>query len=487
MNYLKRAWLSVTRRKGKSLLLFIIIFILSNVIAGAVSIQQATQNVEKTIKNKMGATVTLRLDYENMKDGDYENIENLKMKTITAVGELPYVKYYDYVLMGNIGSSGLKSYVSSMIEDNGGMGNDEIASYYAFGLRGVQSSKLLPLEEGKITMVEGRAFTEEEVTKGKAVTLISKELADLNQLSVGDTATFTNYIVDYEKNEKKSQTDYPLEIVGIYQNKSTQKKVGKTDESSDADRWNQAYQEQTAINQIYVPNKIVEETRREQAESNTSEVSEEELSESIGIGEPLYVLKNPEDLEKFKQEAQALLPKHYIAYASSDNYDNIAGPVKSMSKIAGYVLIAAVSASVMVITLVVLLFLRDRKHELGIYLSLGEAKVKVVLQALVEVFIIALVALSLSVVSGNVLAKGLSNTLIQSQIEQQKNDNGVSYVGLDELNDSTTIDDVVEEYDVRLTPSYVVLMYVIGLGTVLVATIVPTTYIVRLNPKRIMM
>ena len=336
-------------------------------------------------------------------------------------------------------------------------------------------------------MVEGRAFTEEEVTKGKAVTLISKELSDLNQLSVGDTATFTNYIVDYEKNEKKSQTDYPLEIVGIYQNKSTQKKVGKTDESSDADRWNQAYQEQTAINQIYVPNKIVEETRREQAEANTSEVSEEELSESIGIGEPLYVLKNPEDLEKFKQEAQALLPKHYIAYASSDNYDNIAGPVKSMSKIAGYVLIAAVSASVMVITLVVLLFLRDRKHELGIYLSLGEAKVKVVLQALVEVFIIALVALSLSVVSGNVLAKGLSNTLIQSQIEQQKNDNGVSYVGLDELNDSTTIDDVVEEYDVRLTPSYVVLMYVIGLGTVLVATIVPTTYIVRLNPKRIMM
>ena len=88
MNYLKRAWLSVTRRKGKSLLLFIIIFILSNVIAGAVSIQQATQNVEKTIKNKMGATVTLRLDYENMKDGDYENIENLKMKTITAVREL---------------------------------------------------------------------------------------------------------------------------------------------------------------------------------------------------------------------------------------------------------------------------------------------------------------------------------------------------------------------------------------------------------------
>ena len=111
--------------------------------------------------------------------------------------------------MGNIGSSGLKSYVSSMIEDNGGMGNDEIASYYAFGLRGVQSSKLLPLEEGKITMVEGRAFTEEEVTKGKAVTLISKELADLNQLSVGDTATFTNY-------SKMKQKQYICDIMYLW-------------------------------------------------------------------------------------------------------------------------------------------------------------------------------------------------------------------------------------------------------------------------------
>ena len=74
MNYLKRAWLSVTRRKGKSLLLFIIIFILGNVIAGAVSIQQATLNVERTIKSQMGAAVTLRPDYDNMKESDWENV-----------------------------------------------------------------------------------------------------------------------------------------------------------------------------------------------------------------------------------------------------------------------------------------------------------------------------------------------------------------------------------------------------------------------------
>jgi len=34
MNFMKRAFLSLIRRKGKSLILLIIIFILSNVMAG---------------------------------------------------------------------------------------------------------------------------------------------------------------------------------------------------------------------------------------------------------------------------------------------------------------------------------------------------------------------------------------------------------------------------------------------------------------------
>lgn len=493
MNYLKRAWLSVTRRKGKSLLLFVIIFILSNVIAGAVSIQQATQNVEKSIKSKMGAAATVRLDYENMKESDYENIEELSKDTITKVGELSYVKYYDYVMTGYMGSESLKAYVPELLEEQGGMtSGDDMSAYYTYGLRGVQSDKIVPLEEGTITIVEGRSFAADEVANGKAVTLMSKELAELNQIKAGDTATFVNAVFDYENNEIKSKTEYPLEVVGIYQSTTSKdKKSAKSSDSANSDDWNKAYQEQMEANQIYVPNKLVEETRRENMTSYldaNSDMTETDLEESISVGEPLYLLKNPEDLEKFKQDAKALLPQHYIVFASSDDYDNIAGPVKSMSKIAGYVLIAAISASVMVITLVVLLFLRDRKHELGIYLSLGEAKAKVVMQTLIEVFIIALVAISLSVFSGNIMAKGISDTLIQNQIQQQDQmGGGITYYGLSELNSDTTLDDVVEEYEVSLTPSYVALMYGIGLGTVLVATIIPTTYVVRLNPKRIMM
>lgn len=45
MNFWQRALKSVTRRKGKSFILFLVIFILGNVIAGAVAVQQSTMNV----------------------------------------------------------------------------------------------------------------------------------------------------------------------------------------------------------------------------------------------------------------------------------------------------------------------------------------------------------------------------------------------------------------------------------------------------------
>lgn len=478
MNYLKRAWLSVTRRKGKSLLLFVIIFVLGNVIAGAVSIQQATQNVEQTIKLQMGATATLQADYENLKESQYEEVGTLTKDIVTKVGELPYVKYYDYVLMASFGSETLKPYTPDELSD---MQVPQEANYYAFRLRGTQSSKLLPLEEGHISLSSGRTFTDDEVKSGKNVVLISKELAESNQLSVGDTAHFTSFVMNYETNEVAEKIDYPMEVIGIYQ---TKPKSGEKEENKQSF---EAYQDQQLLNQVYLPNKVVETVRLAEAETMAVDIPEDELKASASIGEPLYVLKNPEDLEKFKQEAQAYLPKHYVVKATSDAFDRIAAPVKSMSKLAGYVLVVAVLATVVIITLVVLLFLRDRKHELGIYLSLGEAKRKVVLQTLAEVLMIAMVAVSLSVFSGNLMAKGVSSTLLQHQINNHQDNGGTVFYGIDELNTNTTLDDVVEQYQVSLTPSYIAVMYGIGLGTVLVATIVPMTYIVRLNPKRIMM
>lgn len=69
--------------------------------------------------------------------------------------------------------------------------------------------------------------------------------------------------------------------------------------------------------------------------------------------------------------------------------------------------------SLLIISLIVLLFLRDRKHELGIYLSIGETRGKIIGQILVELLLISAIALLLSLVTGNLLADSISGSLFQ--------------------------------------------------------------------------
>ena len=143
-------------------------------------------------------------------------------------------------------------------------------------------------------------------------------------------------------------------------------------------------------------------------------------------------------------------------------------------------------ASVFIITLVIILFLRDRKHELGIYLSLGEKRNRVVGQIVTEVLLVAIIAMTLSVFSGNVLAKNFSESLMTTQQIDNTEDEMMIF-GSPVVDFQITEDDVIDAYDIKLTPSYIVLFYLIGLIVVLLSTIVPLVYIMRLNPKKIMM
>ncbi len=52
------------QKKRKSFILFLVLFILGNVIAGAVAIQQSTANVERETKRKMGNVATVEMDWE---------------------------------------------------------------------------------------------------------------------------------------------------------------------------------------------------------------------------------------------------------------------------------------------------------------------------------------------------------------------------------------------------------------------------------------
>lgn len=495
MNYVKRAFLSVTRKKGRSIILFAIVLILGNLIAGAISIQEATGNVEKNIKKQLGGTVTIGIDPKAYEEA-FANGENLKIPPLSKdlmnqIGNSSYIKDFDYNLEMMGGGKELKAFElpdedSQMLVNSGGGESD-------FRLKGVQDEAVLDFKQKKGKLLEGRTFTKEEVAKGSAVAIISQKVAEANNLAVGDKITYQTNIFDFSSMDASAEPvatrDVPLEVIGIFEPLEIEKDDSKkTDKNPMAGFMNAMFQ-----NTIYTTNEVV----NKELEFGRTEM-EKINPEMVGLGEdatPTYILKNPEDMDKFKTDTEPLVPEYYKLTASTDQYNRIAGPVKSMAKLAGFVLLAAIGASLLIISLVVLLFLRDRKHEFGIYLSLGEKRQRVVAQVLLEVIVIAFLAISLSVFSGSYLAKGVSSSMMQSQIEAEnkkaEEEAGAGSmmvsVGLDDTTANLSTDDVAKEYEVKLSSQYVISFYLIGMGTIVLATVVPMGYLIRLNPKKIMM
>ncbi len=488
MNFIKRGFLGITRKKGKSLILLAVIFILGNLISGAVSIQQSTDNVESTIKEKLGSSATVELDYEAIDELSEAELMDLEIQDvdidlIKQIGGLSYVKYYDYSMPTYLGSENIESYQDEE------MGEEVITHGPSmdFMLKGINYAPVLDFKEEKGKLVDGRVFTEEEIDEGDSVTIISKKLAEKNNLHVGDTFTLDSAVYDFDENGEEDligSRDVVLEIIGIFEPSSIKEDQDENPENGMMDMMDSEYQ-----NTMYVPNEVViaeENYQMEQLmqadEAFAAMLEEEEVT--FENYTPIFVLNNPEDSEAFEEEVAPLLPELYTVVSATDQYDSISGPIDSMSKLAKYVLIASVIATVLITGLVVLLFLRDRKHELGIYLSLGEKRARVVGQILIEVMVIAFIGLTISLFSGKILAEQVSDTMMKAD-DHEPSFEDMMFVG--EMQTNMTTDDVIDSYEVNLNASYIIGFYVISLLTILISTAIPLVYIVRLNPKKILM
>ncbi|WP_301406312.1 FtsX-like permease family protein, partial [Enterococcus entomosocium] len=80
------------------------------------------------------------------------------------------------------------------------------------------------------------------------------------------------------------------------------------------------------------------------------------------------------------------------------------------------VLLVAVTG-IIILTLIIMITIRERRHELGVLLSLGESRSKIVLQLFAEVALCMIVALAAASFSGNVVANAVGQQLLDQQTE----------------------------------------------------------------------
>ena len=473
MNFIKRAILSVTKRKVRTIILIVILSVIANMVLAGLAIRSATVKSGEFARKKLGGAVSLSVDFEKAmsksgnKGGEID-ITPLTIKNVDKLKDLEHVKAYNYSSSGMASAEGFKPVVKEQDDKKDDKNSSVVSSFSGpqdmaqpdVSLEGNLYTELSPdFTEGKSKIIEGRNLTESD--QGKNVAVIEKKLADENKLKLGDKIKVKNL---------EGKNTLELEVVGIY----TAEKV-ESNPMMDAMTFLSPY------NKIYVPNSV------------TSQLDPSSSEKTDTIQNAVYYMDDPMNVESFKNDVKAsgINLEDYKLDAKDSLYKQMMEPIENVGSFSKTIVIIVAIAGAAILSLIIILSLKDRRYEIGVLMSMGESRLKIVSQLLVETMLVACIAFSISTFTGNAVAQKIGTNLLQNEIkatENQKNSqpstSGVVMIGPGgTMNENV---DAIDKIDVGVNSNDLQKLYLIGFLIVILATAIPTISIIRFNPKTIL-
>ncbi|WP_242245582.1 ABC transporter permease [Bacillus cereus group sp. BfR-BA-01523] len=473
MNFMKRAILSMKKRVGTSLILMAVFLIVTNLVLAGFTIQNASKKAADAARKKLGADVTLSLDFDKLgqqarETGEMPNPPKLNTKEADQLAKSKYVKDYNYITSTLGISDGLKLVGASEGEEEGkgkagmaavrgGSGSGtEIDMNSSFMIEGVRKTALQEsFKNGKSKIIDGKPITEQ--MKDQNVALMEKRLAELNNLKVGDK-------VKVQSGDKKETLE--VEIIGIYE--TNEQAMGQ-----------QAPPIMDPANKLYMPH---------------STMKKLEIDQGISSIQVVYFLKDPQNIEAFKEEAKKsdIDFNYYKLDAHDSLYKQMIGPIENISSTSQMIIYIVSIAGAIILGLIIMLSIKARRKEMGILLSIGEKKWKLMAQFVVEVVCIAILAFGLSITTGAKISQFIGDNLLSSEIatageETNTSQNGTVMVAGPGGTVQNQKEDPIDKINVSVTGEDVGKMGGIGLAIAILATLLPALSILRLNPKQILL
>lgn len=471
MNWFKRCIKSMSRNRKRSLLFFLIAFVVGLVFSLSLNLSQGINDIETRARNDLGRVFLIAQDYEyydNLTPDEQESLKRPSIDDYTLLGELPYIEKYDLRVTTNIKAKDIEPYVSSLIE----LENYTFESDGQLSLLGTSYPRTLEMDEGVITLLSGRTFTEEEIEKGSPVLLIHRALAEKNNLEVGDAL-----LIEAQDVEEHTE-EFPASIIGIYE------ETEKLDE--ELPKKNEDSRLASEIESLY--NTIISPS------SYSEKISEFRYGglrgfDKADLGEPYYVLKEAKARDAFLKETRHILPPSYKAVGTSDVFEEVAAPLKQLSTLSHYILLLGFLAGISILTVYTLMMYKDRTEEIGILYSLGEKKAKIIIQMICEVLMISFIALLLSFVVGTIVGGILTESLIElrmdEDVEEAYSPDYSSSFGY--LKEDFSKDEVLGYYRSQFRIRDFLIYFGISLWVLLLSSILPMIYLLKLKPRELLL
>lgn len=496
MNYMKRAIQSLWAKKGRSIIMIAVFSAILIFVLAGLTIRSGADLATTNAKKSVGATVTLSTNREAMfKQSDSEDENSrpdpgsfertpVNLSDAKKIAKLSNVKSYSFEASTSADKSSGIEPISSDSDDSeeestdeqmagfGGGGAPGGMSQGDFQIKGVsESSSYSEFSAGTASLVEGEAITSADEDTNNV--LIEQSLAEANDLSVGDKF----------KIKDSDDKDVEVTIKGIY----------KTSDSGDS--------MSAQFNFMNPSNKIF---------SSYTMVNTLTGSEGKTIDSAVYNLEDPKDMDSFVKQANKLIDTDTFSLETNDQmYQQMLQPLNNVSSFAKNIVILVAVAGVVILTLIIMLSIRERKYEIGVLLSLGESRMKVISQFFVEIFICMIFALGIAAASGNVVGNAVGNQLLSQQTTSQNVEgqeanaagnnggpggqgqmpgggNGGPRGGGQMGGNPFTQTEEIQELNISVKPMEILSLAGIGLGISLFSIVLSSAGILRLNPKKIL-
>ncbi|MEA3318399.1 MAG: ABC transporter permease [Bacillota bacterium] len=478
MNFIKRAYWSVTARKGKSLILLVVLAVISVFVLTGLTIQTAAEESSNLARKELGGDVTLTVDRQSLVvNGGEERRRQAMFQPIPidiedaeSLIESEYVEGYNFysttsALAADFMAIGAEEEEESTIEEGqaqgstmpGRMGGGMNADLDVQGV--LYSDAATSFMDGQSEIVEGEHLTADDA--GKMVAMVEENLASENGWSIGDEISITS---------EETEETVTLEIRGIY---STSAEI-----PPQAER----ILSMNPYNSIYVPIEVANQLKGEEGV----------------INQAIYYMNDPLNIEAFIAEAKdagTIDFDTFILNANDQLYQQMMGPIENVSSFSNKIVLLVTIAGSIILGLIVMMTIRERKYEMGVLLAIGEKRKKLVGQFLVEILMVAVLAMGLSLMTGNYVADAVGNQLLEQELTASEESNeprsftnrrgmmgAMGPGGMIQTQEVQTI----EELSIGVTDENIIMMVGIGLLVMLVSTIVPALSVLRMNPKAIL-
>ena len=396
----KRAILYLSRKRGRTILLVILLFVMACFVMVGISLKNSADKEIINLRKNLGTGFVLEADIDNevyykTADTSYSSLiyagPKVTPKMIEQILSVDGVTDYSLDSQVHIVYTNLKLrpglWADSTPDEYNTIERLEVFRHSTWVWPCIKGELQTNFRTGALEISEGRNIQEDDQFKA----VISEWLAKENELSVGDIITVeikeTNHIPS--NTPLKTWGDpVELEIVGLFHMNFTQASSKHIAETG------------------FMENNIYSDMRTNAVlEKNLTEVFDEDEAYT----KVTFFVDNPERVEEIMQQVGAMEEVNVdglLLSADDTAYKASAKPYEQIRTFAMILLISGMIGIGILLYLVMRLWVQGRMHEAGILLSLGVGRRKIIGQMLAESLMVAAAALILSLMlSGTIVDK----------------------------------------------------------------------------------